>query len=91
MVGEQLKDIISNNELAAELVAHDLKLPEMSLEKAADEIKKYADRHKKQGQEFVCVPPNIAENIICKFYGIDKSTDNNGASKNSFVNLADFM
>jgi hypothetical protein len=68
MVGEQLKDIIRNNEKAQEIVSQDLDVPEMSLAKCEAKIKAYADGHKTGN--FACVTPIEAERIICEFYGI---------------------
>ena len=67
-VGEQLKDIIKNNPAAAEIVAADLDVKEMSIDNCEKKIKEYADKHKKGN--FVCVPPPVAEKIIVEFYGI---------------------
>ncbi len=73
MVGEQLKEIASREPVSAELLEKDLAVPEMNLEKAADQIKKKADElHKKQKGNCVCVPPDVAEDVIRKFYGLPK-------------------
>lgn len=70
-VGEQLKDIIRNNPEAAEIVAQDLKVKEMSLAQCEKEIKAFADeRHKKNGGNGACVMPHEAERIIRAFYGL---------------------
>ena len=71
MVGEQLKGIIRGNDTAAELVIQDLENPDMSLEKCEQKIKEYADKQEKH-DNCVCVPPNVAEGIIRKFYGISE-------------------
>ena len=68
MVGEQLKDICRREKVAAELVDKDLDVKEMSLEACEKKIKAWADTHKKGNQ--AVVPPNVAEDIIRKFYGI---------------------
>ena len=71
MVGEQLKDICRHNTRASELVLSDLDVKEMSLERCAAEIKKEADRlHQEKKGSCICIPPNVAEGIIKKFYGI---------------------
>ena len=88
MVGEQLKDIIRGNEQAAELVIGDLENPDMSIEKCERKIKAYADEQKKKGNSnCVCVPPNVAEGIIRKFYGIAEAA----AEKSGTVSLMDLM
>lgn len=97
MVGEQIKDICKNNMTATELVMADLDVPEMSIERCAAEIKKEADRlHKEKKGSCICIPPDVAEGIIRKFYGIpdgaaeetelprEKSSDN-------IIRLEDFI
>ena len=93
MVGEQLKDICSKEPLAAELVDKDLDVKEMSLEECEKKIKAYADKHK-QGSCAV-VPPNVAEGIIRKFYGIpepggDSSTPLSSAQNDANGDIIDF-
>lgn len=70
MVGEQLKDICTREFDKAELIAHDLTVPEMSLAHAEKKIKAWADKHKKGNS--VGVPPSVAEGIIREFYGLGK-------------------
>lgn len=93
MVGEQIKDICRNNAKATELVVADLDVPEMSLERCAAEIKKEADwLHKEKKGSCICIPPNVAEGIIRKFYGIpedDENTDN--VSRKSEKKSADII
>lgn len=69
MVGEQLKDICRVDSRCAELVLQDLDNPDQSLEKAAAQIKAHADKQKRTGN-CVVVPPNVAEGIIRKFFGL---------------------
>lgn len=71
VVGEQLKDICRREPRAAELIAQDLNVPEMSLVEAEKKIKAYADKHKTGS--FACVPPAKAEEILREFYGLDKA------------------
>lgn len=73
MVGEQLKDICRADENCAEILDKDLDIPEMSIDKAERKIKEYADTQRKTGN-CVCVPPNKAEEIIRKFYGLPEAT-----------------
>ncbi len=87
MVGEQLKDIIRGNEQAAELVIQDLENPDMSIEKCERKIKEYADKQERKNS-CVCVPPNVAEGIIRKFYGISEQA---AAEKSGTVSLMDLM
>lgn len=68
MVGEQLKDICRREPECAELVEKDLDVKGMGIVDCEKKIKEYADSHKKD--RFACVPPNVAEGIIRKFYGL---------------------
>jgi len=69
MVGEQLKDICLRDPGNAELIAQDLEVPAMSLASAEKRIKGWADKQKRTGN-CVCVPPNVAEEILRSFYGL---------------------
>lgn len=70
MVGQQLKDICRDPACAA-LVETDLENPNMSLKACAAKIKEWADEERKKTKaSCVCVPPNVAEGIIRKFYGL---------------------
>lgn len=69
MVGQQLKDICRKQPQYEAIVLEDLENPEMGLEKCEKQIKAWADKQKRQGN-CVCVPPNVAEEIIRKFYGL---------------------
>lgn len=92
MVGEQLKDIIADNEQFAELVLQDLQNPDMSLEKCEKKIKARADElHKKNGGNCACVNPKDAENIIREFYGLHETTASAAESKRKPVSLADLL
>ena len=93
MVGEQLKDICRREPLAAELVEKDLDVKEMSLVECEKKIKAYADSHKKGS--CAVVPPNVAEGIIRKFYGIpepegDSSTPLRSAQNDANGDIIDF-
>lgn len=71
MVGEQLKDILRSDTSLENLISTDLDVKDMSLEKCAGKIKAWADEQKsKIKARCVCVPPNVAEGIIRKFYGL---------------------
>lgn len=100
MVGEQLKDICRNSPDAVEIVLQDLDIPEMGIDKAARKIKEHADELKKNIKgNCVCVPPNVAENVIKEFYGI-KEIVNSKTFANlqeesrktaDFIDLKDFI
>ena len=72
MVGEQLKDICRRDPHCAELVLQDLENPKLSIDKVERQIKAYADKQKRSGS-CVCVPPNVAEGIIRKAYGLPEA------------------
>lgn len=67
--GEQLADITMAEPESAELLTRDLELPEMSIEKAEEKIRAYADKNRKGAKSFG-VSPRIADGILRKFYGL---------------------
>jgi len=74
MVGEQLKDICRADHHCAEIVAQDLENKSMSLEACEKKIKAKADEiQKKTKQKCVCIPPNVAEQVIREFYGLPEA------------------
>ena len=92
-VGEQLKAICSRSEKIAEIVLEDLNNPDMSIEAAEKQIKKYADETHKNARSF-CVTPDKAEEIIKKFYGIDSIVEDSPTLKpaeSADINLDDFI
>ena len=96
MVGEQLKEIIGREPETEDLISKDLEVKEMSLSAAAGKIKAYADElHKKIRGACVCVPPDAAEGILRKFYGLpERKTEQPAAEepkKSDFIDLADFL
>ncbi len=97
MVGEQIKDICRNSNQATELVVADLDVPEMSLERCAAKIKEEADRlHKEKRGACICIPPDVAEGIIKKFYGIPEDsaecrTQSAEQASDNIIRLEDFI
>ncbi len=93
MVGEQLKEIAKNEPIAAELLARDLEIQEMSIDAAEKKIKEKADAlHKKEKNNCVCIPPNVAEEILREFYGLPKAgAEPSKKADSGILNLADFM
>lgn len=89
MVGEQLKDICRADPFCAELVEKDLQVSGMGLKDCEKKIKQYADSHKKGS--FACVPPNVAEDIIRKFYGLPDRNQKQEPPANDVIDLEDFM
>ena len=95
MVGEQLKDICRREPECAELIEKDLNVKGMGLADCEKKIKEYADKHKRD--RFACVPPNIAESIIRKFYGLpeicaeDKKPAENHTKPGGFIDLSSFI
>ena len=77
MVGEQLKDICRREPASAELIAQDLAVKEMSITKAEEKIKAFADKNKTGN--FACVTPMEAEKILREFYGLPEPFDDGGA------------
>lgn len=73
MVGEQLKEICRREPSCAELVEKDLDVKGMGLADCEKQIKAWADKNKKGS--CCCVPPNVAEDIIRKFYGLPEAGD----------------
>ena len=76
MVGQQLKDICRREPECAPLVLADLDNSDMSLNAAAGKIKAWADaKQKEKKAKCVCVPPDVAEVILRKFYGLPDAQD----------------
>ena len=71
MVGEQLKDMISRVPAWAELVAQDLEHGGMSIRKAEEKIKAFADKHRTGS--FACVTPAEAERILREYFGLPEA------------------
>ena len=88
-VGEHLKDILKKcSSQCCEIVLKDLEVEKMSISECEKRIAKYASVHRNGNTSFC--PPNVAEEIICKFYGI--STESKPVESNStFVDLSDFI
>ena len=101
MVGEQLKDICRQDPSCADIVAADLENKDMSLEKAEGEIRAKADelRRAMKGVNCVCVPPNMAEDIIRNFYGLPAAGEKAAvthcappkAADHGMISLEDFL
>lgn len=88
MVGYQLMEILKAQPSAAGVVLADLEGKGMGLADCEQKIKAWADDHK-NGQSSVCVPPDEAEKIIRKFYGIEKTAS--APARRGTLNLADFL
>lgn len=74
MVGEQLKDICRLDPNCAEIVAQDLENPGMSIVECEKKIKAKADEiQKKSKKKCICIPPNVAEQVIREFYGLPEA------------------
>ena len=89
MVGMQLLDMAEADPRAAELLNHDLDVAEMSLAKAADQIKAYADKNHK-GTCF-CVTPIKAEEILRTFYGLPAAGKAAPVKDPGILSLDDFL
>lgn len=96
MVGEQLKEICADPDCAG-LVEQDLAGDGMGLKECAAKIKAYSDEQRKTTKaSCVCVPPNVAEGIIRKFYGLPERSAQVKAAEpakqeDGFLNLEDFL
>ena len=92
-VGEQLKDMLEQDPAGQDIVLQDLAVPEMSLANCEKKIKAYADAHKTRN--FACVTPKVAEEIIRKFYGIQKTEAGGPVAKPAeaanIISLEDFF
>ena len=74
MVGEQLKDICRREPESAALVEKDLQA--ITIADVAGKIKAKADEiHKTVHGNCICIPPNVAEGIIRKAYGLPDATE----------------
>lgn len=97
MVGQQLKDILRGNPTLEEIVDKDLDVKEMSIANAAKKINAWADeQHKKTKGSCVCVPPNVAEEIIREFYGLPGAGEAEPLSapsepEDDFLDFEDFL
>ena len=85
MVGEQLKDMLRNDETGQEMVAQDLERG-MSLKACEKKLAEYAGRHKTGN--FACVTPVEAEEIIREYFGLGKEK---AAAQADVVDLSDFF
>lgn len=86
MVGEQLKDICRADLACAAIVAEDLENEDMTIEAAAEKIKEYADdQHRKLKNDQICVPPNVAEQIIREFFGLPSSAASAAANEGQAI------
>ncbi len=86
-VGEQLKDICRESEHNADIVSTDLDNSEMSIAKCEKKIAEYASKHK--NGNCGCCPPNVADGIIRKFYGIPEAGE--APTKSNVLDLSDFL
>ena len=85
-VGEQLKDILRDGGPgAARVVAQDLEQEGMGLADCEKKIAEYAQAHR-SGNCGVC-PPQEAERIIRKFYGLEKLEERPRRS----ISLAEYL
>lgn len=95
MAGEQLKEILRAEPSLQELVEKDLEVKDMSLENCAKKIKAWADEQRKKVKgNCVCVPPNVAEGIIRKFYGLPERGEQPkraAVPEPDVLDLADFL
>lgn len=92
-VARQLMDIIGQDQQAAAIVLEDLK-GGLTVKGCEEEIKKWVDKHHK-GNSGYC-PPDIAEGIIRKYFGLAKADAEPAPApqpkpKAKIINLEDFL
>ena len=87
-VGEHLKAILKSSSIkCCEIVLKDLDVKEMSISNCEKKIADYASKNRKCNTGFC--PPDVAEGIIRKFYGIED--DHSTKTYNDLVDFSDFM
>ncbi len=89
LMGEQLKDICRTTQGAAELVAQDLAVPEMSLEHLKKKFDEFAASKKTGGES--CILPNEADALIREFYGIAKPEETPAPANGPVISLLDLI
>ena len=95
IVGEQLKEMCEKQPSIRELILQDLDVPEMSIQKAADKLKAYADKNHKSAKCF-CITPLVSEKILREFYGLPAREEQVSLSEpvapnTVHINLEDFF
>lgn len=91
MVGEQLKDICRVDIHCEQIVREDLDSEAMSLQKAAEKLKKYADANHGKSKCF-CITPKVADGILREFYGLPAVGEViNKEPATDFVDLSAFI
>ncbi len=93
-IGEQLLDMVRDDEHAAGILAQDLaNNPGMGLRDAEKTIEKYAAAHKKGNRG--CCPPQVAERLLREFYGLGEAAAapqaNAAAEEEKLLDLEDFL
>lgn len=98
MVGEQLMDMVRREPEIGEIIAQDLTVGGMTLEKAEAKIKAFADKHRTGN--FACVTPAEAEGILREYFGLPKAGEKPSVADPSeprtgagteVIDLADFF
>ena len=89
MVGEQLKDLLTDEPEWADMVEHDLQNKGQKLEDLAKQIRELAKQNKTGG--FGCVTPREADEIIRKTYGIPARGEQPKPKMAPVINLEDFF
>lgn len=89
-VGEQLKEMVDGDEWAAGVLAQELEQNKAKgLDKAKAEIAAYARQHREGNTG--CCPPKKAEEILRKFYGIEKAESPAAPAADNLIKLEDFF
>ena len=94
MVGRQLAEIVGCNDALAKLVCEDF-ANGRTVQECEKKLEEFARKHKKGNVG--CCPPNKAEEIIRKFYGLGAAAEqpeaptNVSAAKPKVLSLADLL
>ena len=96
MIGMQLIDMAHDDERIIQILVEDLQAESMSLGKCADAMKQHADEiHRKEHGSYVCIPPDEAEKVIRKFYGLPEREAEPAAAapepETGILSLEDFL
>lgn len=91
MVAEQLMDICRHEPFSAEIIAQDLDNPEMSIEKAERQIKALADKNRNKKDNFSCVTPAEADEVLRKFYGLLNPGEMTAQQEPGLIDLSSFF
>lgn len=89
MIGEQLIEMARGDDNIAEILLKDLQNDGMNLVAAEKQLSTYAKKNKGK-DNFFCITPKVAEDILRKFYSLpEKSETKSEASP--LIDISDFI